>query len=141
MKLIIIRFYPYVDFCIKSHFFVFFLECRHPLDRTATQDYHPSLRPLHPNCTSFASQTARDSDGNQGERREGGAAIPEFHLCAALVGHAGDVRSLAVGAGHLYSGARDKTVMAWELDKVCQPLWHSCLFDFSLVFVPFWYRH
>ncbi|CAN0175743.1 unnamed protein product, partial [Laminaria digitata] len=43
---------------------------------------------------------------------------PEFHLCAALVGHTGDVRSLAVGTGHLYSGARDKTVMAWELDKV-----------------------
>lgn len=47
--------------------------------------------------------------------------IPEFSLCAALVGHTGDVRSLAVGAGHLYSGARDKVVMAWSLDEVCKP--------------------
>lgn len=44
--------------------------------------------------------------------------IPEFSLCAALVGHTGDVRSLAVGKGHLYSGARDSVVMAWPLDEV-----------------------
>ncbi|CAN0149809.1 unnamed protein product, partial [Ectocarpus fasciculatus] len=43
--------------------------------------------------------------------------IPEFSLCAALVGHTGDVRSLAVGKGHLYSGARDSVVMAWPLDE------------------------
>lgn len=44
--------------------------------------------------------------------------VPEFFLCAALAGHTEDVRSLAVGASHLYSGARDKVVMAWELDTV-----------------------
>ncbi|CAN0413357.1 unnamed protein product, partial [Hapterophycus canaliculatus] len=44
--------------------------------------------------------------------------IPEFALCAALVGHQEDVRSLAVGRRHLYSGARDNVVMAWPLDEV-----------------------
>lgn len=47
-----------------------------------------------------------------------GTDVPEFSLCAALVAHTGDVRSLAVGEGHLYSGARDKAVMAWPLDEV-----------------------
>ncbi|CAM9964880.1 unnamed protein product [Pylaiella littoralis] len=46
-----------------------------------------------------------------------GTDVPEFSLCAALVAHTGDVRSLAVGEGHLYSGARDKAVMAWPLDE------------------------
>ena len=46
--------------------------------------------------------------------------IPEFSLCAALVGHTGDVRSLAAGKGYLYSGARDSVVMAWPLDEVSE---------------------
>ncbi|CAM9805060.1 unnamed protein product, partial [Sphacelaria rigidula] len=45
-------------------------------------------------------------------------SIPDFRLCASLVGHTGDVRSLATGARYLYSGARDSTVKAWELDEV-----------------------
>lgn len=54
----------------------------------------------------------------QAAKAEGGSNVPEFFLCAALEGHKGDVRSLAVGAHHLYSGARDNAVMAWELDEV-----------------------
>lgn len=48
--------------------------------------------------------------------------IPDFALCAALVGHTGDVRSLAAGKGYLYSGARDSMVMAWPLDEVSPAL-------------------
>ncbi|CAM9864502.1 unnamed protein product, partial [Discosporangium mesarthrocarpum] len=43
--------------------------------------------------------------------------LPSLKLCAALVGHAGDVRSLAKGKAHLYSGSRDSTVKAWALDE------------------------
>ncbi|CAM9812711.1 unnamed protein product [Ectocarpus sp. 6 AP-2014] len=53
------------------------------------------------------------SGGGTADERD----IPEFSLCAALVGHTGDVRSLAIGKRHLYSGARDSVVMAWPLDE------------------------
>lgn len=62
------------------------------------------------------AKTARPHDGHPAKRATG--SIPGFSLCAALVGHTGDVRSLAAGVGYLYSGARDNTVKAWKLDEV-----------------------
>lgn len=44
--------------------------------------------------------------------------VPSFHLCAGLVGHTADVRSLVASPFFLYSGGRDSAVKAWALDKV-----------------------
>ncbi|CAM9815265.1 unnamed protein product [Scytosiphon promiscuus] len=65
--------------------------------------------------TTIPTATGGSDGGSDGGNTS--TDIPEFCLCAALVGHRGDVRSLAVGRGHLYSGARDNAVMAWPLDE------------------------
>eukprot|EP00752_Nemacystus_decipiens_P015590 g13913.t1 len=66
-------------------------------------------RPVQADVTPTVTSMAVDAPGDED--------IPDFSLCAALVAHTGDVRSLAAGTGYLYSGARDKVVMAWPLDE------------------------